>query len=145
MSDGYLDPLTRRLPAGIPIALLESGWPAECGLLKGCPWEAGPVHQLTYARAAQKLAAKTAADGHPIKVSALDVVLEARQTFSFPSHYWPYCVSQIYNWLFLNAENVTLPNTASAQGDFATISLRTAEGKPRVGLREIWTTGWNEG
>lgn len=50
--------------------------------------------------------------------------------------------SQVYNWLFLNAENVTLPTTAAAQGDFATISLRTAEGKPRVALREAWTTGW---
>lgn len=62
-----------------------------------------------------------------------------------PSHAAP-CVwtfvPQVYNWLFLNAENVTLPNTAAAQGDFATISLRTADGKPRLGLHETWTTGW---
>jgi hypothetical protein len=65
----YLEPLTQRLPAGVPIAVLESGWPAECGLQKGCPWEAGPMHQLTYAKAAHKIAAKSAADGHPIMVS----------------------------------------------------------------------------
>ena len=65
----YLEPLTMRLPPGTPIAVLESGWPAECGLRTGCPWEAGPLHQLTYARAAHKLAAKNAADGHPIMVS----------------------------------------------------------------------------
>ena len=75
MSDRYLEPLTQRLPTGVPIAVLESGWPAECGLLKGCPWEAGPLHQLTYARAAQKLAAKTVADGHPIRVSSSDYYL----------------------------------------------------------------------
>jgi hypothetical protein len=50
--------------------------------------------------------------------------------------------AQVYNWLFLNAENVTLPTAVSGQGDFATISLRTAEGKPRIGLYEAWTTGW---
>lgn len=75
MTDRYLEPLAQRLPAGVPIAVLESGWPAECGLLKGCPWEAGPLHQLTYARAAHKLATKSAADGHPIKVSTLVGVL----------------------------------------------------------------------
>eukprot|EP01044_Picomonas_judraskeda_P046614 COSAG03_NODE_26105_length_261_cov_0.944444_1_plen_44_part_10 len=35
----------------------------------------------------------------------------------------------------IHNENVTLPNMAAAQGDFATTSLRTAESKPRVGLR----------
>ena len=78
MTDRYLEPLAQRLPAGVPIAVLESGWPAECGLLKGCPWEAGPLHQLTYARAAHKLAAKSAADGHPIKVSTLVVALHVK-------------------------------------------------------------------
>ena len=48
VTDTYLEPLTTRLPPGTPIAVLESGWPAECGLRTGCPWEAGPLHQLTY-------------------------------------------------------------------------------------------------
>ena len=107
VADGYLDALTQRLPVGTPVAVLESGWPAECGLQKGCPWHAGGLQQLEYARRAQKLAHKSAAAGHPLLV---------------------------YNWLFINAENLTLPSPVAGMGDFATISLRTAEGMPRLGL-----------
>jgi len=111
-----LEPLTHKLPAGTPISVLESGWPAQCGLKKGCPWNAGELQQLVLAKAAKKLAQKSAAEGHPILS---------------------------YTWLFINAENISLPSAVAGMGDFASISLRTAEGKPRPLLHDAWTKGWS--
>ena len=116
VDEKYLEPLTHKLPAGMPVAILESGWPAECGLKAGCPWNAGALQQLELAKAAKKLAQKSAAEGHPLLT---------------------------YNWLFINAENISLPSAVAGMGDFATISLRSAEGKPRPLLFEAWTTGWD--
>jgi hypothetical protein len=115
ITEDYFTPLTSKLPKGTPIAVLESGWPAECGLQRGCPWHAGPLQQLELTKLAKKIAAKAASEGHPLLT---------------------------YNWLFLNAENITLPTSVPGNGDFATISLRTASGQARLGLYEAWTTGW---
>lgn len=56
LPDDYLDPLLERI-GDIPIAITETGWPAEYFGDRQLPWQASPPHQLAFIDALERVLA----------------------------------------------------------------------------------------
>jgi hypothetical protein len=97
----YLDEVIAKLPADLPIAVTETGWPAEhLGTLK-TPWVAGTDEQVTYVD----------------KLFSLAPLQQGRAAF--------------VNWLFLNQMSPVTGSSQLAYDLFGSIALRGDHGWPR--------------